>query len=184
MAALTGEPPLKRIDRLFNAAFPRRASGRGPVYPTTDDLMWLLAFAKSAFLAYQRKELPLREAIAERIGVRKDAVNELGTTAFAEIIEMRVHEAYNTGREHGFDDSSVLAAAENLLAFVRERYPEDFVQGGPGFKCELHLALAEACKTLRSARSAPTVVLSLDDNTNSSPRTEGVVDACVIDSES
>ena len=40
----------------------------------------------------------------------------------------------------------LLKAAEELLEFVRNKYPEDFKEGGKGFLCPYHIALDKAVK--------------------------------------
>jgi hypothetical protein len=40
----------------------------------------------------------------------------------------------------------LLEACEGLLGFIRERYPDDFKEGGKGFTCPHHLAIEAAIK--------------------------------------
>lgn len=43
-------------------------------------------------------------------------------------------------------------AAENLLAFVRSKYPDDFKEGGRGYICPFHIALSEAVKKVKETK--------------------------------
>ncbi len=38
----------------------------------------------------------------------------------------------------------LLEAAENLLEFIKAKYPNDFIEGGKGFTCKYHLKLQTA----------------------------------------
>jgi hypothetical protein len=40
----------------------------------------------------------------------------------------------------------LVEACEGLLTFIRERYPDDFKQGGRGFTCPHHMAIETAIK--------------------------------------
>lgn len=44
------------------------------------------------------------------------------------------------------------AAARDLLAFIRERFPDDFKPGGKGFTCPHHLAIQRALEAAPPAR--------------------------------
>ena len=41
-------------------------------------------------------------------------------------------------------------AAESLLAFIRERFPEDFKEGGRGFVCPHHARLERAAAEVKT----------------------------------
>lgn len=64
------------------------------------------------------------DAIAEVLADADDAFSEL--LAIAEASE------------------GLRAACTGLLAFIRERYPQDFVEGGRGYVCPHHIAIDAA----------------------------------------
>ncbi len=61
-----------------------------------------------------------------------------------------MNEYSNTPPDEGI--ATLIAAAEGLLAFIRQRYPDDFVEGGQGYLCQHHRKIDAALRAVRDGR--------------------------------